>query len=174
VASEPDGGQSLDEAELNECHQTYRATTDQAIKTIAFLAAANAVLLSVTVEQQRALAIGATALIPAVGIIIAAYLGRQFGAAVRRGAALEYALRGKADGFFWMHLRSANRSSADGLEKHLAATWGASTVPEASIAAQYVDATPLIAAPVRSLKWIAILELLLMPVLISASDWTLA
>jgi hypothetical protein len=113
----PGWNRELAESELQECHQHYRAATDQIFKAIAFLSTATAALLVVAIEQESGLALVVAAIPPMAGWIIARYLGRQFGAAVSYGAILESLLHGGASGFFWGHWRSANPSSAENFKQ---------------------------------------------------------
>jgi hypothetical protein len=149
-------------AELKECHETFRAAIDQFLKALSFLAAANAVLLVVAIEQQKALALGATAVIPLAGAVIAVYLGRQFGNAVARGAVLEFRTRGRADGFFWMHIRSATPGLAERLHSELTGGGDASDI-----------AAPVIRPKlVRYVWWVAVFELVAMIWAVTLLDWS--
>jgi hypothetical protein len=124
AARDTDGWRhELAEMELQECHQHYRAATDQVFKALAFLATAIAVLITVAIEQQSALALAVTAIIPTTGYVIANYIGRQFGAATSYGALLERLLHQAPAGFFWGHLRSANPDWALEYQHKLESEW---------------------------------------------------
>lgn len=147
------------ETELHECHETYRAVTDQVLKTVSFLATADAALLAVAVEQQAAVVLGTSAIVPFVAYGIIIHLGRQFGTAVVRGALLERRLAGVDEGYFWMHLRSGTPDLAEGLE-HLES--GETSVRSAPVLAP---------AMLRVVPLVVMLQIAAMPLAVVLGDW---